>query len=125
MKAETLPEEEFDASLEEKGELIDELNRLDEGFETLYENIREQLMAGKEQYRAQIAVLQQLIRELTDQSVSIQTQEARNKTLAEKFFSGRRKEIQQGRANSKAAINYYRNMSNSHVVSPQFMDQKN
>ena len=43
LKEESVPEEEFDASIDEKGTLIDELNRLDEGFENLYEHIKEQL----------------------------------------------------------------------------------
>lgn len=40
----------FDAAIEEKGKLIEELTKLDEGFETLYANIAEQLKKNKEAY---------------------------------------------------------------------------
>ena len=124
LKAPSFSEEAFDASMEEKGALIDELNRLDEGFESLYAHIREELPAQKEKYKTQIAALQQLVKDVTDKSVSIQAQEARNKALMENYFTGRKKEIQQGRKGSRAAINYYRSMSDSKSVQPQFMDKK-
>lgn len=124
LRAESVSEEEFDASIEEKGKLIEELTRLDDGFENLYNRIKEQLSGGREKYRAQIAVLQKLISEVTDKSVSIQAKEARNKALAETFFINRRKEIKSSRRSSKAAIDYYRSMSQSKVVEPQFMDKK-
>lgn len=117
-------DEDFDQSIEEKGALIDELNKLDEGFENLYEHIKEQLSAGKEKYKVQIASLQRLITEVTDKSVSIQAQEARNKQLAEHFFINSRKELQREQRSSKAALDYYKSMSQSQVVAPQFMDQK-
>ena len=124
LRTEPVPEEEFDTSIDEKGKLIEELTRLDDGFENLYNRIKEQLSGGKEKYRVQIAVLQQLITEVTDKSVSIQAKETRNKALAETFFINRRKEIKSNRRSSRAAIDYYRNMSQSKVVDPQFMDKK-
>lgn len=124
LKEEPMPEEEFDASIEEKGRLIEELNRLDQGFESLYGHIREELPAQKESYKAQIASLQRLIKDATDRSVSIQALERRNKVLLDGYFSARKKEIQRGRKSSRAAINYYRSMSDSKIVQPQFMDKK-
>lgn len=124
LKDDSVSEEKFEQSIEEKGALIDELNKLDEGFETLYGNIKEQLSADKEKYKVQIVSIQKLITQVTEKSVSIQAQEARNKVLAENFFAGRKQELQKGRKNSKAALDYYRNMSQSQVVMPQFMDRK-
>ena len=124
LKDDIVSEEEFDQSIEEKGTLIDELNRLDEGFETLYGNIREQLSSGKEKYKVQIASIQKLITQVMEKSVSIQAQEARNRTLAESFFAERKQELQKGRKSSKAALDYYRNMNQMQVVMPQFMDRK-
>lgn len=124
LKAENVSEDDFDQSIEEKGGFIEELNRLDAGFESLYENIREQLLDGKEKYKQQISALQKLIKEVTEKSVFIQTQEARNKVLAEKYFADRKAELQKGRRSSKIAMDYYRNMNNSQVIPPQFMDKK-
>lgn len=124
LRKESVSEEEFAASIEEKANLIEELNRLDDGFENLYNRIKEQLTDGKEKYKNQIAVLQKLITEVTDKSISVQAKEARNKSLAENFFINRKKEIQSSRRSSKVAMDYYRSMSQSKVVEPQFMDKK-
>ncbi len=124
LKAETMDEEEFDKSIEEKGELIEELTKLDKGFESLYAHIKEQLVAGKEKYKSQIAFMQKKIAQVTDIGVAIQAQEARNKKLAEVYFANAKDELKKGRRSSKAALDYYRNMNKSQMISPQFMDKK-
>lgn len=116
--------EEFDAYVEEKDALIQKLVKLDEGFEALYDRIKEQLSAGKDAYKEQIARIQQQIVQVTEKSVSIQAQEARNKKLIEDYFAKERSQLRQGRQASKAAYGYYKNMNNSNVVPPQFMDSK-
>lgn len=119
-----VPEEDFDRSIEEKGVLIDALSKLDEGFEGLYMQIKEQLLLSKEQYKTQIKRLQQKIAEVTEKGVAIQAQEARNKKLAENYFAKEKQELRKGRKSSKAALDYYRNMNKSQMVSSQFMDKK-
>lgn len=123
-KEDVFSEKAFDEIIDRKGMLIDDLNKLDEGFENLYEHIRLQLLDGKEKYATQIAALQKLITKVTEMGASVQAQESRNKELADNYFLNRKKELKQGRQNSKAALNYYRNMNRSQVVQPQFMDKK-
>ena len=124
LSAEIVSEEAFDSSIEKKGVLIDELAKLDEGFETLYGHIKGQIAEGKERYKAQIASLQKKIAEVTEKSVAIQAQEARNKNLAENYFAKAREDLKKNRKSSRAALDYYRNMNKMQVVSPQFMDKK-
>lgn len=114
----------FDAAIGEKGKLIEELSRLDEGFETLYANIAEQLQKNKEAYAPQIKVLQELIRCVTEKSVSIQAQEARNKALIEAYFSKEKKQIREGRVNSKAAYGYYKNLDKAALEASRAFDLK-
>ena len=97
---------------------------LDEGFETVYDRIKEQLIGRKEQYAVQIRILQNLISELTDKSVKLQAMEQRNKTAVEQQFRKSREKIRQGRQNKQAALNYYKNMNHSNYVPPQFLDDK-
>ena len=124
--SENVPDmESFDEALEEKEELIQRLEKLDEGFELLYERIAEQLKDNRAQYAQQIRELQEKIRRVTDLGVSIQAQEARNKKLIEEYFDRARKGIKQGRQGSKVAYDYYRNMSGGSYNMPQFMDSKN
>ena len=84
----------------------------------------EELKGNREQYAEQIRTLQGLVAEVTDTSVTIQAQEARNKKLIDDFFRKGREGIRMNRKTSKAAIDYYKNMNKSSVVMPVFMDDK-
>ncbi len=116
--------EKFDEYVAEKEVLIEKLNSLDNGFERLYEKVAEELKENREQYAKQIKALQKLVTEVTDASVAIQAQEARNKKLIEEFFRKERDGIRMNRKTTRAALDYYKNMSKSAVVMPQFMDNK-
>lgn len=124
LSADSVSEDAFDKSIDEKDTLIKELNKLDEGFESLYAHIKEQLLAGRHKYKSQIVVLQTRIAEVTEKSVAIQAQEARNKKLAEDYFSRAKQELKKGRRSSKAALDYYKSMNKAQMVSPQFLDKK-
>lgn len=116
--------ERFDEYIDEKDKLIKQLSKLDDGFETLYARVSEELAENKSKYAAQIKTLQKLVKEITDKSVSVQAQEARNKALIEEYFAKERANIRNNRKSSKAAYDYYKSMSGSNVPSPQFMDSK-
>jgi flagellar biosynthesis/type III secretory pathway chaperone len=116
--------EDFDSYIEQKGTLIEELEKLDNGFETLYSKVSEELTGNKEKYAEQIKRMQNLIREITEKSNAIQAKEERNRDLIGKYFDRRRGEVREGRVNSKAAMNYYKVQSNSSYVDSQFLDSK-
>ncbi len=122
LRQESISLEELDANMELKDGLIQKLVQLDDGFETLYERIKEQLLMQKDQYKAQIGQMQELISGITEKSVSIQAQEARNKGMIENYFARERGQLRQSRQVSKAAYGYYKSMSNG--VSSQLLDQK-
>ena len=124
LKQEKVSMDELDANMGRKDELIQKLTGLDDGFESLYERIREQLLENKTLYARQIRRLQSLISDITEKSVSIQAQEARNKKMLEAYFAKEKSQLRQGRQSSKAAYDYYKSMSNTNVVQPQIMDQK-
>lgn len=101
----------FDEAIEEKGRLIERLTQLDDGFETMYQKLARELENNRERYAAQIKVLQGQIKEITDLGVSIQAQEARNKSLIENYFSRERKNMHKSLQNSAKAYNFYKSMS--------------
>ncbi len=115
----------FDAALEEKEELIQRVEKLDEGFETLYAQVKEELNENRAIHADRIRELQEKIRRITDMSIAIQAEEARNKKLMEEYFAKAKAGIRQSRQSSKAAYDYYRNMSGANFSSPQYMDSKN
>ena len=124
LSEEVISMEAVDANMQKKDALVQKILDLDDGFETLYDRVREQLMGNTALYKLQIKRLQDLISIVTEKSVSIQAQEARNKKLVENYFAKERSSIGRGRQASKAAYDYYRNMNNTNVVPAQIMDQK-
>lgn len=116
--------EDFDATVETKAACIEQLEQLDSGFDKLFERVREELQQNKESYANQIKTMQTYIRQITDMSMEIQAQEARNKELMTRKFTNVRQKAKTVRANSKAASQYYKNMMQLNVVDPQFMDRQ-
>lgn len=116
--------ESFDDAMEEKERLIEKLTQLDEGFEALFERVSAELKDHREQYAPQIQEMQEKVKQVLDLSVSIQAQEARNKKLVEDYFAKARNGLKQNRQNSRAAYDYYKNMSGSNYASSQYMDSK-
>lgn len=116
--------ESFDAAMEEKDALIDELLRLDEGFESLYANLKEELDQNRSKYATEIKGLQEQIKVVTALSNNIQIKEARNKKLIEDYFAKRRGGIKSGRQQSRAAYDYYKNMSGGGFRESNLWDTK-
>jgi len=113
----------FDAYISKKAECIEKLEMLDQGFEALYKQVEDELKINRNLYSEQIKRMQDLIKEITDKSASIQVQELRNKDLIAEYFLCRRSEIRDGRRSAKVAMDYYKVQSNSSFES-QFMDSK-
>ena len=118
------PVDDFDKTVEDKSACIDQLDQLDSGFEKLYAQVQEELQANKEQYADTIKALQKCIRSVTDKSIMIQAQEARNKDLMMQKFTTVRKHAKDVRANSKAITGYYKTMTHSGYMDSRDMDGK-
>jgi HD superfamily phosphohydrolase len=116
--------DEFDKLVDEKDVLVDKLILLDDGFEKLYQDVSEELKENKDKYSIQIKQMQEKIGRITELSASIQAQESRNKKAIEEYFSRERQGIKQNRVSSKAAYDYYRNMSGMNIQPPGFLDSK-
>lgn len=121
---ENLGPDEFENNIESKGKLVESLEMLDEGFDQIYERVREELNAHKDQYQEQIQKLQELIRSITAESNSIQAEEQRNYQLAQRKFSDIKKQIREVKASQNAVQQYYRNMTKVNFIDAQFMDNK-
>ena len=116
--------EAYDATMEEKGRLIEELEKLDVGFTNTYELVREEVQANPGQYRDKVLEMQELIRTAIDKGVAVEAQEQRNKQAMQSAIRGKRKEIKRAKVSSAAAIKYYKAMSRINDVDPQLMDRK-
>lgn len=120
--ADNVDADEFDNSLEIKAELIDKLEKLDDGFTSVYDRAKDDLVAHSSEYSAQIAQMKQFIAQITEKTTTIQAAEARNRKLAEEYFAKSRKETGAARRSSAMANSYYNSMRAGGSTS-QFFDK--
>ena len=125
VKKENFTFKEIDENMDAKAILIDKLMLLDNGFETLYEKIRKELLADKDSFKAEIKEIQSLIADVMARGASIEAIEARNKAAIEGYFNREKKELQNRKSASLAAYSYYKTAKNIENIPPQFMDHKN
>ena len=119
-----LDPDDFDRTVEKKAEQIQQLELLDNGFQELYEKVREELQSNREAYREDIACMQEYIRKLTDKSATIQAQEARNKDLMTQKFASVRKQVKEVRKSQKVVNQYYKSMMKANYMEAHFTDNK-
>ena len=124
IKASEVDLEAIDANMDEKNILIQEVLKLDDGFESLYQRIRTELADHKDEYKSEIAEIKDLISKVTEKSASIRAIEARNKSEMDLYFGNQKKSIKVQKNAMSVARDYYQNMNKVKSVSPQFLDQK-
>lgn len=123
-QGDAMDDEAFDSTINRKGELIDEIDKLNDGFTALFDKVKTEIGDNKAKYAVEIRGLQTQIRRVTELSNSVQTQEARNKQIADKYFNESRSKLMEGKKTSGTAMKYYQTMSKSANIQPQFFDNK-
>ena len=116
--------EEFDRTVDKKAELIEKLDQNDNGFQAVFDRIKDEVKLNKEKYKSYIEKLQSGILRATEKSTALLALEQRTKAKVEQSFSREKSRIQQSRSKSKAVNNYYNNMNRINFIDPQLMDQK-
>ncbi|MCI9137801.1 MAG: flagellar protein FliT [Lachnospiraceae bacterium] len=124
LEQEELDADAFECNVQEKGELIDQINFLDEGFEELYDRVKVVIEKEKQEHKEEILLMKKLITDITEKSVTIQSEEIRNRRLVEHRFSQERKKVRSMKNTSTVAKQYYTNMAKLNYVDAQFMDKK-
>lgn len=123
IKKEDMDGDKFDKTIEEKEPLINKVVDLNNGFEKIYDRIKEELISNKDKYYEEIQSLQGLIQELTDKGVRLQALEKKNKINLEAYLRTKRKDIKDFKLSNKTVSNYYKNMANQD--GSYFFDKKN
>ncbi len=118
-----LPED-FEKNMDNKAGFVEQLNLLDDGFEELFARIRDNLNENRAQYADEIKKMQALIKEITEKTNTIQTQEARNKEDADRKFAEVREQVKGVRNSQKVVHQYYQNMMRQKSYSAQVIDNK-
>ncbi len=124
LSSENIDWEAFNEVIDKKDIIIENINKMDEGFDKLFLRVKEQLADNKLQYAEDISKMQNLIKKISEKSMQIEVTEKRNKALIEKRVNESKQVIKQGKLGNKAAAQYYQKMSKLNTVDPQMMDKK-
>lgn len=123
VKAEDPDWDAFTSVVDNKGVLIDSINELDEGFETVFGKVKETLDSDKDKYVKEIIKLKELVKSVTEKGADLEALERRNKDLIEQSFAKSRQKIKQSKMGTQAAMQYYQKMNKINTVDPQFLDK--
>ncbi len=121
---EELDMEAFDKLLQKKQSYVERLEKLDQGFDQVYQRVREKIQKHPGKYRDRIQEMQGRIGQLTELGVSLEVQERRNKERFEFLVSASRSKIRNYKVSNQAAAQYYRNMANRFQGDSYFVDKK-
>lgn len=121
---EELDYEAFDSYMDDRDICLDKLDKLDEGFELVYERVANELKDNKSEYADLIKKMQGLIKEITDKTTAIAAADKRNKSSVENAFIKDKRRVAEGRRSVSVAMNYYKNMSAAVSSGGQYMDDK-
>lgn len=118
-----LPED-FEKNMDNKSGFVEQLNLLDDGFEELFERVRDNLNENKQQYADEIRKMQALIKDITEKTNTIQIQETRNREEADRKFADVREQVKGVRNSQKVVQQYYQNMMRHKNYAAQVIDNK-
>ena len=117
-------QEAFDEAVCIKGDLISKVTELNDGFAGLYDKIKNELDNNKDKYRDQITRMQDLIRQVTDLSNTIEVQEARNKQLIDTYFSNSKITVKSSKQSAAVSSDYRTTMKKSSDIQSHFVDSQ-
>ena len=123
VQADEFDEEVFNTNVEQKAALIREIEKLDRGFQLLFDNVKNQLDDNRAQYAEEIKRLQELVKGVMDRSAELQVMEARNRDMIKSRFAALKKEARTIKKSREMAANYYKTMNNI-SSEPYFLDKK-
>lgn len=124
LKEEAFNEAEFALIIEKKSGNIRKLEEFDNGFQSIYNRVAEEIKDHKEEYKDQILEMQGLITRVTDLGVKLAALEEKNKNTLEMKFREKRQNIRQFKVSKQTADKYYKNMIGMQTGASYFMDQK-
>lgn len=114
LKDEEMDVETFQNIIDRKGEEIEKLNQMDEGFDTLFRYVEKEITANRMMYKKQILQMQKLINEVSELGIQIQALEHQNSGHFKIYLANQKQSVKKFYTNNRTAANYYQNMANAH-----------
>ncbi|MCR4850427.1 MAG: flagellar export chaperone FlgN [Lachnospiraceae bacterium] len=116
--------EAFDRLFTDKDVCMEKIEKLDEGFELVYERVESELKENKDSYSDIIKEMQDLISRITELGTSVTAAEERNRNALSDTIIRERKGMAEGKRSVNVAMNYYKNMNGLNSLESRFMDKK-
>ncbi len=105
-------------------ELVIELEQAEDGFENIYNRVKDAMDADRYKYKSKIQEMQGYIRTITDKTVKIKAQEVRNQRYMEFFLENKKREIKQFRSGNRSVAKYNQHTANSAMGQSYFLNSK-
>ncbi len=116
--------DDLEKNINMKAELVDRLVMLDDGFEQLFNRVKDIIEADRDTYADEIKLMQDLIRQVTDLSADVQASEYKNKEYAKARFAKVRSDAREIKKSNDVVTSYYKNMMSVTTPDPAFLDKK-
>ena len=120
----TFDYEAFDRLFTDKDVCLEKIEKLDEGFEIVYQRVESELKENRSAYSDIIKEMQDLISRITELGTSINAAEERNRNALSDAIIRERKGMAEGKRSVNVAMNYYKNMNGLNAPESRFMDKK-
>ena len=101
----------FDRIVEKKYELLNEMQELDNGFDSVYKKIGKMLADNKDMYKSEILQMQNLIRTITNIGMELESLEQQNKTKFNTYIRNKRHAINDFKQSNRVATVSYTHLT--------------
>ncbi len=118
-------DEAFTEVMDRKEAEINKINELDDGFNAVFNKIKDDIKNKGEEHAPAIKELQDLITEVTELGVRITALEKKNRDALERKKNEIKRGVKNFNVSRQTASSYYKNMSGRNDSGPVFMDKKN
>ncbi len=115
----------FESLMDEKSVCLVQMQKLDRGFQNLFEKIGDAVKRNPQKYKPQVQAMQSRIRQITECGVEIEALEKQNKGRLASFLAKERSKANSFQKKSMTAMSYHQNMANHHQEwQSHFFDKK-
>lgn len=116
--------DDFTNIIQQKELHIKKLEVLDNGFQHLFEKVKDEITNNKYSYKDEIEELKETITSIADLGTELELKEKANKRKMETFFSLKKREVKDFKKSKQTIDNYQRNMNGQEDNSSFFFDTK-
>lgn len=108
--------DELEKTIAEKGTSLEQLDKLDNGFDALFKKLEKELLNDRVKYESEVRKMKELIKQITELGSGIQAMEKLNYERFQKYISGERTKIKKANMSQQTASTYARNMAGQHSL---------